>query len=526
MGRESSLGLIRQVASTGEAQLEPMLADLLAGEFVYEQPIRADVEYVFKHTLTQEVAYNSLLIERRKVLHERAGEAFESMFADQLEDHLDELAHHYSRSANADKAVQYLTRAGLQALRRSAFAEAEAQLQQGLEWIKKLPESSERDARELDLASTLEQVLTVTRGHTAPETRGAAERARDLAEKGGNLAQLVLQTFGIWHSRWFSGDLSTASLLADRLLDLAESEGSPASFGLVCYAQVTTSLYRGELVRAEEHFARWGGFLEAAGLNLVPGATAVGIAMASFCAGALGRADLARERIAQTLAFAGYSNNPFALATALGFESQVFYFLREPQRTEVAATQALAIVEEHSFMSIVFGNLIRPMLGWARVQLGRTGESVALIRQALAGLADAGSRAGITIFLTMLAEAQAFERLIDEALVTIEEALQANPEELVVRPNALTCRGELRFKLGWRELAETDFRDAITLAQSMSAKAWELRATMSLARLLASHGRRDEARTVLAEIYGWFTEGFDTPDLKEAKALLGELNQG
>jgi predicted ATPase len=123
----------------------------------------------------------------------------------------------------------------------------------------------------------------------------------------------------------------------------------------------------------------------------------------------------------------------------------------------------------------------------------------------------------------LLAEAQALEGLIDEALVTIEEALQANPEELVFRPNALTCRGELRLKVGQTALAAADFREAIALAQKMSAKAWELRATMSLARLLERQGRRDEARTMLAAIYNWFTEGFDTADLKDAKALLDEL---
>jgi len=130
----------------------------------------------------------------------------------------------------------------------------------------------------------------------------------------------------------------------------------------------------------------------------------------------------------------------------------------------------------------------------------------------------------MTESLTLLAEAQALDGEIDDALLTIDEALQANPEELQWRPNALTCRGELRLKVGQTQLAETDFHDAIALAQKMQAKAWELRATISLARLLAKQGRRDEARTMLAEIYNWFTEGFDTADLIDAKALLDELS--
>ena len=150
-------------------------------------------------------------------------------------------------------------------------------------------------------------------------------------------------------------------------------------------------------------------------------------------------------------------------------------------------------------------------------------EGIALIREGLTGCAESGTGLGITAHLTELAEAQALEGKSDDALSTIEEALQANPEELFFRPNALTCRGELRLKLGQTELAEADFREAIALAQTMQAKAWELRATISLARLLASQGRRNEARAMLATIYGWFTEGFDTGDLKDAKALLEQL---
>jgi len=131
----------------------------------------------------------------------------------------------------------------------------------------------------------------------------------------------------------------------------------------------------------------------------------------------------------------------------------------------------------------------------------------------------------ITAYLTFLGEAQALYGMIDDALITIEEALQANPEELVFRPNTLTCRGDLQLKIGRTELAEADFREAIALAQKMQAKTFELRSTTSLARLLDKQGQRDEARTILSQIYNWFTEGFDTADLKDAKALLDDLAQ-
>ena len=146
-----------------------------------------------------------------------------------------------------------------------------------------------------------------------------------------------------------------------------------------------------------------------------------------------------------------------------------------------------------------------------------------LIREGIAGLLEIGIRTGISFYANSLAESQQREGAIVDALATVEQALQANPDELAHRPETLRLRGGLRLKQGQTELAEAGFREAIALARSMGAKAWELRATTSLAEMLAKQGRRDEARAMLAEIYGWFTEGFDTADLKEAKALLEQL---
>jgi tetratricopeptide (TPR) repeat protein len=521
-GREFPLSLIHAVVAKSEEELNRLLNDLQLGEFIYEQPAVGDTEYIFKHALTQEVAYNSVLIERRQQLHEHSAGALEALYAISVDEHLPELAHHYGRSANLDKAVEYLTRAGQQALNRSAFAEAHAQLQQGLERIKRLSETPERDARELELVNTLAHLLTITRGGAAPESRAAAERARDLAERVGDLARLVMQVFGIWRGFFALGDYSAAAPLADRILDLAQREGSAASLGFACRAQLSTSYYRGGLAEAEEHFVRWSSVLDAAGFKEVPGATVSTIGTAAFCASALGHADKARERIARMIAFARDSNNPFDLAGARYAECRLSCLLQEPQRAEVAAMQALAIAEEHGFPAL--GNMTYPLLGWARAQLGRAGEGVALIRQGLDGLAETGSRGTVTDHLTRLAEAQVLDGRVDDALITVQEALRANPEELIFRPNALTCRGELLLKLERADLAVADFREAIAFAQKMQAKAWELRATMSLARLLDKQGRRDEAHAMLAAIYSRFTEGFDTADLKDAKSVLDALS--
>jgi tetratricopeptide (TPR) repeat protein len=455
-------------------------------------------------------------------MHQGIGATLERLYASSLEEHLAELAYHYGRSANLDKAVEYQTRAGQQALNLSAYAEAQAQLQRGLEWIGKLPPSPERDSRELDLMGTLAQVLMVRRGFSAPEMRAAAERARDLAEKRGSLDQLVTQVVGIWQSAISAGDYATAGLLADQILDLAQREGSPASFGFACRAQTQVSFHRGDFARVEELFANLCGVLDADRLRQFPGAVVEPIGVAAICAWTLGRADTACERIAKGIAFARDSGRPYDLALARLFEGIVHTCRREPLRAEVAISQVLATAEEHGFPFLA--DLGRPLLGWAQAQLGRTSEGIAVIRQGLASLAEAGTRTAITSRLTNLAEAQALDGKIEDALVTIEEALQANPEELSFRPGALTYRGVLRLKFGQTERAAADFREAIALAQKTRAKAWELGATTSLARLLRDTGRRDEALAMISGIYNWFTEGFDTADLKEAKALLDELS--
>jgi tetratricopeptide (TPR) repeat protein len=196
--------------------------------------------------------------------------------------------------------------------------------------------------------------------------------------------------------------------------------------------------------------------------------------------------------------------------------------MREYEPAEALAELALELSEKHQFKTVAaYSRWVR---GQARAQLGRTTEGIALIRQGLAGLGEIGTRLGISLLTASLAEAQESGGAIVEALETVEQALQVNPDLLAPRPEMLRLRGDLRLKQGQAELAEAGFREAIALAQRISGKALELRATMSLARLLRDTSRRDEARAMLAEIYGWFTEGFDTADLKDAKALLEELS--
>jgi len=521
LGREFSYEVLHAVSRLPEDALQAALAKLADAELLYARGMPPEATYQFKHALMQDAAYAALLKSTRRDLHRRVAQTMTGRFAALAEAQPQVLARHWSDAGEAEPASTAWTKAARAADARHAYKEAEEGYRQALAMLGTLPASAERDTRELELTGALITVVYAIRGLTAPEIVELSARARDLAEKGGNLPQLVLQASANCAFVSNSGDYLSAASLADQALGLARREGSDTSLRLAHEAQLIVRFLRGDLVGAEEHFARWSDIGEASGYGQLPGETTTVMSIGGHCAWTLGQADSARARLAHATAFARDTKRPFDLVIGLAWESWLYMWLREPQRAEAAATQHLAICDEHAFPQLAEWARVR--LGGARAQLGSAGEGVALIRQGLAGLVERGVRAGITEALTCLAGAQALDGAIADALATIEDALTVNPEELVFRPNSLTCRGELRLTLGQTELAEADFREAVTLARTMRAKAFELRATTSLARLLHQQGQRDEARTLLAPIYDSFTEGFELRDLKDAKALLDEL---
>jgi tetratricopeptide (TPR) repeat protein len=209
---------------------------------------------------------------------------------------------------------------------------------------------------------------------------------------------------------------------------------------------------------------------------------------------------------------------PYDAATSLMFAAILRAYMRDYAHGEPLAVRALAESEKHQFQLVLA--LCQCSLGHIRAQLGHVSEGIGLIRRGVTGELKAGGSGFTGYFMTCLAWALAKQGAIGEAYDTIEQAFAINSEELVHRPESFRIRGEIRLKREQTEQAEIDFRESIALALSMGAKAWELRSTMSLARLLNQQGRRDEARKLLTESYNWFTEGFDTPDLKDAKTLL------
>jgi class 3 adenylate cyclase/tetratricopeptide (TPR) repeat protein len=521
IGSEFSYELLHAVHPIAEEELQRALRILSDAELLYVHGVAPETTYLFKHALIRDAAYEALLKSRRKDLHRRAARTIDEKFPAQGEAHPEVLARHWTEAGETEPAIAQWSRAGKTAEARNAFREALESYQQAVALLDLLPESPERDLRELELRQSAFWMLQVTRGFSATETIDATGRVSALAEKSGNLKQLVTWVMARCTAATTSGDLPAAGMLADELLELAEREGGPTSLGIAHMLQIGARFWRGDLAGAERHFAAWLGYCQDPGLRQIPSLVVSGFGFASYNAWLLGRADVARERAAQMSA-AGQGSNPFDAAWSGLYAAGLQVLLRQYEQAEALAARALELSEQHQFQMVAATS--RRTLGQARVGLGRASEGIVLIRQGIAASLEIGMRLGISGDMASQAAAEEREGAIVNALETVEQALQVNPHELEYRPEALRIRGELRLKRGQTELAEAGFREATALAQEMGAKAWELRATMSLADMLAKHDRRDEARAMLAEIYGSFTEGFDTADLKDAKALLDGLS--
>ena len=535
VGRQSPFNLIRHVVSTVEAAVDRMLLDLQLGEFIYEQRASSDVEYIFKHSLTQEVAYNSLLFQRRKLLHERAGAAIEEIYAGRLDDHLSELARHYERSANIPKAVEYLGRAGQQAMGRSSHAEAVRLFAPALELLKTLPETPERIMQELVLQLGLGPALQCTKGFAAPEAASVYARARELCRQIGETPQLFTVLLGLWSISIIRTQLQTAREQSEQLLSIAQDQPDADILLMAHEAVGQTLFFLGEFVPARAHLECAGSLYDPA-MRRSLGARGLYSGDISFIYLAwtqwvLGYPDQAVDCIGQARTVAEELTHRFSLCVALYFSSTLHAFLGKGDAALKFADESVRLATDSGFQQLLAWAIC--YRGSVLAERGQAREAIAQLREGLACLYASGSELAQTLVLGW--QAAAYSRLgrLDEGLATVAEALAASQRtgERCWEGELYRLRGDLLLKRDAQDSeskaegeAEACFRQAIELAQRQQARSWELRATMSLARLLRDTGRRGEAHSMLAEIYGWFTEGFDTADLKEAKALLDELS--
>ncbi len=528
MGRESPLGLIRRVASSAGASLEPMLAQLQAGEFIREQPAPADIRYAFKHALTQEVAYTSLLIQQRKLVHERVGQALESMFAGQLDDHVSELAHHYGRSNNVGKAVEYFAAAGESAHRRFAYREAEAHFRSSLRMVEKLSATQERDERELKALGGLQGALSAINGIGFDEHGAILDRSAELCRRLARDAELVETLHKHSMHRMYVGDMGKAAAFGTQALAVAtranDTERIELAHGSLGFIHFWTGMFarsRRELERTPLPDA-----LE--GAADFAGASVVAI-MLSRDLWMLGFPDQSRMRSQQSIELAARLDIPLVLASAKAFGADINYYCGEVDKVDRYTIEVQSFLKETESKIPQLIGWTAMLEGWVKAQRGQPREALSRIRDGFSTILASRNRVAMPLFGCLMANVQAAAGQPLEALATIDQTFQAAEETGQHYSDSELCRLRGEFLLMCKEsdagVAEECFREALDIARRQQAKSWELRATMSLARLLANLGRRDEARTILAEIYGWFTEGFDTADLKEARALLDQLSR-
>ena len=519
-GTESSSSA--RAAEQASEKLERMLSHLQLGEFIYEQATAIDIVYSFKHALTQDVAYSSVLMERRRLLHARTGEAIEEVYQDRIDDHLTELAHHYRRSPNAPKAVKYLYLAGRQAAERSAHGEALAYFDRGLRLLNSLPPGSDRVRLELLMQIGSGFSLRATKGFTAPEVERALVRARELCSDVNNSGELFDVLVGL-HTFYMFGPrhgLETSRELAAQLLTLAQRFEQPSKLAMAHLAMGETTTYLGEFHSARGHLER----------AIELGSRHHGIkqnAMGYLCPAlwSLGYPHQAAERMREALAVAQQSNRPLLTANVLSYACTLFVQMRLWQETRQHAEDGIALANQHGFLfHMHFSTLFR---GRALIEEGHTEQGIIEMRRGISGLDALGAaRPWLICYLAegclKVAQAQEGLRVLSRAASRTEET-----GERWAWADLHRLRGELLLADSPSDTSEAErcFHTAIEVARQQHAKSFELRATTSLAHLLGQYGRREEARAMLAEIYGWFTEGFDYADLKDARSLLDELSR-
>ncbi|MFQ5927642.1 MAG: hypothetical protein ACE5MH_09445, partial [Terriglobia bacterium] len=530
VGKDVPYILLQAVADQSEDDLRRGVTNLQAAEFLYETRLFPDLEYTFKHALTHEVAYGSLLQERRRALHRRIAEAIEAVFADRLVEHVERLAHHYTEAGLPEEAVTYWQQAGQRATERSANVEAIGHLTKGLKLLKTLPDSRERTQQELVLQTTLGPALMAAKGEAAPEVEKAYARARELCEHVGETAQLFPVLRGLWIFYLERAELQTARELAEQLLSLAQSLQDSAFLLEAQRALGLTLFWQGELASAQAHLEqgialydpqqhRSHAFLYGLGPEVHC------LSYAAWALWFLGYPGQAVQRSHEALTLARELSHPFSLAAALYFAARLHQYRRERQLTQECAEAAVALSTEQGFPEwLAVATIVR---GWALAEQGQGDEGTAQMRQGLAAGRATGGALGRSLFLALLAEAHANQGRIDDGLRMVAEGLTTteNNGERFYEAELHRLKGELVLSLSGdnQSEAETCFQNAIDIARRQSAKSLELRAATSLARLWQGQGRIDESRELLAPVYGWFTEGFDTADLKDAKRLLEEL---
>ena len=530
LGREFAYEMLQALSAQDEATVQAGLAQLVGAELLYQRGRPPRARYMFKHALIQDAAYASLLRSTRQRVHQQIAQLCETRFPEVVETQPEVVARHCTAAGLHEAAIRYWQRAGQRALQGSAHAEAIAHLTQGLAVLTTLPETPARLQQELDLQVALGTALRVTKGHAAPEVERAYARARELCAQLGDTPQLFPVLRGLMLYYLNRGDLQTATQLGEQLLRLAQAQPDPAPLVLAHFQLGSVLFFRGEPAAARTHLT------QALALHTPQAHRALamrdgvdlGVGSGSFLARALwslGFPEQALQHSQAARTLAQEVAHPYSLAFALVFVAIVHQYRREVLAAHEQAAAAMTLATEQGFAS--WGARGTVLHGWALTMQGQGEAGIAAIRQGLAADLATGSTLYQPYCLGLLAEAYGAGGHPEEGLTALAEAL-AVMDTTEVRYSAAELyrlKGALLLQQAVPDAAQAEacFHQALDVAREQQAKSWELRAATSLARLWQSQGKRQDAYALLAPVYEWFTEGFDTADVQEAKTLLQEL---
>ena len=528
IGREFSHALLAATVPKPEAELAPALDRLTQSGLLFRQGVPPYETYQFKHALVQDAAYSMLLRNRRQQLHARIAATMEDQFPEIVNAQPEVLARHCAEAGLLEKAIGYWLKAGQQAIARWAMTEAVAQFRRGLCLLSGMPDDVTRHEQELGLQIELGHALFATKGYAAPESGEAFARARQLCELLNRppSREILIGQFVFSIGR---EELQQAERHADAIRRAGEARNDQRwnAAGLACSGFI--SFLRGRFIDARAHYENVLGLWDPTYRPSVVSpddpyvASLIILSRTLLCLGYVDQARLRRdEALAEARRISPY-NLTYALCDAWPGDWAIMGE-KEARTTLQSAEQALTSSREQTFpMFLAAGHITR---GWCMGAVGQAEEGIPLLLQGIAIRRAAGTNLLLPFFLTTLAQVYGMAARPKEGLDWLVEAAKIveTTQDRWAEAEMHRMRGTLLLSMHEHAAAERSYRHALAVARRQTAKFWELRAALDLARLWRDQGKRDEARELLAPVYGWFTEGFDTLDLKEAKALLDELH--
>ena len=531
LGREFSYEMLAAVSSLDDAELQAELAKLVEAEILYQNARPPRCSYVFKHALLEDAAYGALIKNKRQAFHQRIAEVIETQFPQIVESQPELIAHHFTEAGATDRGVQYWLRAGLRARQRSADLEAIGHLTKGLSLLDSLSDSAERDARKLELLNPLGTAFIAARGYAAPEVGPVFQRARELCERVGNPIQqfAIMRGAFAWHV--VRGDFRLCTDLAAEAMEFARELNDPGVIMEALFLCAVAALYRGDFSGAREHCDRaileyddrertqiWAGIT---GEN-----SGVGVrCYLALSLWHLGRPDQALHLSGETIQLARTLRHPFSLEYALHHAGWLRQHCRLGEKAQAAGDEQIAIATEQGFAFWhATGTLYR---GAGLVLQSDVEGGLSLLVEGLEAYRATGAELALPYYLSVLGDGYTRAGRFEEALTALDEGLSIveKNDDRFAEAELHRLRGELLLAESHERFGEAEecFARAIDSARRQQGKAWELRATMSMARLWKERDRRNEARAALSVAYAHFAGGWTTPDLSDAKALLETL---